>query len=511
MNYVIAYDLGTGGVKASLYDSYCNIISSSFIEYDTYYPAEGMQEQNPVQWWNSVILSTNKIMDNSNVKKKDIRAIGVSGHSLGVVAIDKNNNLICDRTPIWSDVRAVKQAKDFFSQVDEKSWYETTGNGFPAHLYSIFKIMWYKDNKPNFYNKTAKFIGTKDYINLKLTGKIYTDYSYASGSGVYNLKDKSYNTDYIKKADISLDKLPEIIDSTYVIGNITEQVAAKLGLSSETRVVCGGVDNACMALGANCFDEGSAYTSLGTSAWIAVSSQEPVIDYVKKPYVFAHCIPDRFVSATCIFSAGRSLKWIKDTLCKDLILEAEARREDVYSLMTELASKSPIGSNKLLFNPSMAGGSSIDYSVNIKGSFVGLDLMHNRADLIRAVLEGIAINLRIALDVLKTFIDISSDMLIVGGGSKSKFWMQMFSDIYKLNITNSPYGQDAGALGAAALAFVGTGIWDGYSEISTFYDNAHKTLTDECNSAKYEKLVEIFDEISRINSVIYDKLSELNL
>ena len=209
--------------------------------------------------------------------------LAISGHSLGAVPVDREGRLLRNTIPIWSDARAQEQARRFFEKVDENEWYLTTGNGFPSALYTVFKIMWYMDNEPDIYRDAFKIIGTKDYINLRLTGVIKTDHSYASGSGVYDLKRNAYHEGYITASGISADKLPDIIPSTAVLGTLTPRAAEETGLGTNVKVVCGGVDNSCMALGAKNVEEGRVYTSLGSSAWIAVSSTEPVLDPKRSP------------------------------------------------------------------------------------------------------------------------------------------------------------------------------------------------------------------------------------
>ncbi len=319
--------------------------------------------------------------------------------------------------------------KDSFKTIDEDEWYLSTGNGFPAPLYAVFKQMWYMDNMPEVYKNTYKFVGTKDYINYKCTGRMCTDYSYASGSGVYDLVNWEYRQEYIVASNVDADKLPEILASTDIVGTLTKQAADELGLHTGVMVACGGVDNACMALGAGCIKDGMAYTSLGSSAWIAVSGHKPIVDTKSKPYVFTHCVPGMFASATAIFSAGNSFRWLRDNVCRDLLNE-----NNPYDAMTKLAEKSPVGANRLIFNPSLAGGSSLDKSPNVKGGFIGLQLEHTQNDLIRATLEGICLNLRLAMDVLADYTEFLDDMLIVGGGGKSQFWRSLFADIYNKNI-----------------------------------------------------------------------------
>ena len=308
---IISFDLGTGGNKASLYDSEGNCLASSFVAYETEYPLMGWHEQRPTDWWNAVVLSTRQLIQRSGVDVTTIVGLGISGHSLGAVPIDKEGNLLRESTPIWSDIRAQQEVELFFSKVDRDQWYLTTGNGFPAACYTIFKVMWYKNHEPQLWQNVDKILGTKDYINYKLTGKLFTDPSYASGSGIYDLKAAQYNQEFISASGISSQVWLEIVPSTQVIGGLSAAAANQLGLASGTQVVCGGVDNSCMALGAKNIRDGRVYTSLGSSAWIAVSSFNPILDKEFKPFVFAHVIPGMFTSAVSIFAAGSSFAWVK--------------------------------------------------------------------------------------------------------------------------------------------------------------------------------------------------------
>ena len=260
--------------------------------------------------------------------------------------------------------------------------------------------MWYRQHEPDMFRKVHRILGTKDYINFRLTGQIKTDFSYASGTGVYDLKAWHYSDEFIKASGLPAELWPAIVPSTEILGELLPEVAAQMGLGKGVRVVCGGVDNSCMALGAGNIRDGRVYTSLGSAAWIAVSSGKPVLDEKYRPFVFAHVMPKMFTSAVSIFSAGTSFAWVKDNLCEDLERRAAAEKKDVYVLMNEVAAQAPVGSNKLLFNPSLAGGTSQDPSVHIRGAYIGLDLKHGKPELIRAAMEGIAMNLRLRLDLL---------------------------------------------------------------------------------------------------------------
>lgn len=510
MDRIIAYDLGTGGIKASLYDENGVSLAASFEAYDTYYTGALLHEQKPLDWWNGVIVSTKKLLEKSGVKAADIAGLSISGHSLGVIPVDKDGALLRDKTPIWSDARAREQAKKFFSKYNYDQWYMKTGNGFPAELYSIFKIMWYQDNEPEVYARTYKFLGTKDYINYRLTGVMLTDHSYASGSGVYGLAEVKYDEAMIAASGVNRDKLTDIVPSTHLVGSVTKEAAKATGLSEGTKVFCGGVDNSCMALGATCYKEGRAYTSLGSSAWIAVSSPKPLVDIKIKPFIFAHVAPGQFASAVSIFSGGNSLRWIRDNICKDIVIKAKAENTDPYMLMGELAQQSPIGANKLLFNPNLAGGAAYEYSPNIRGGYCGLVLGHTTSDMIRAAMEGIAMNLGVVLELLRSLTDVSNDMIFVGGGSKNDFWRQIFADVYRCNIVKTNIDQDAASLGAAALAAVGLGLWKDFSPIDAAHTIQDTRKPIETNVKEYKKYMEAFKKAAIHFAQIGDMLHEMN-
>jgi xylulokinase len=508
---IISFDLGTGGNKAFLYDCEGNCLASAFVPYPTQYPQVGWHEQRPADWWNAVVESTRTLLKTSGVDKNDIFCLGISGHSLGAVPVDKDGNLLRDETPIWSDIRAQKEVEEFFRKIDSDEWYLTTGNGFPAACYTIFKVMWYKYHEPGMWKKVYRVLGTKDYVNFRLTGKFMTDYSYASGSGIYDLKGWKYSQEFIAASGIPAEVWPEIVPSTHILGKVDTEVASMMGLGNDVLVVCGGVDNSCMALGAKNIRDGRVYTSLGSSAWIAVSSEQPVLDKKYKPYVFAHVMPNMFTSAVSIFSAGTSFAWVKDNICSELIAEANLENKDIYLLMNQVAEKAPIGSNKLLFNPSLAGGTSQDASVHIRGAFIGLDLKHGMPELIRAAMEGIAMNLRLRLDLLRKYTRLEDDILFVGGGAKSRFYLGIFADVFNTRILKTNIDQDAAALGAAAIAAVGCGIWPNFEKIDNIHKITEVVEPDANHNRKYEKLLPIFNLAAEYQAKISDALQEIEL
>lgn len=494
MTHILAYDLGTGGCKASLYDAAGKPLASVFHAYDTHYPHPNWHEQRPRDWWNAVVSSTKALMTSSGAAPESIRCIALSGQSLAVVPLDSAGALLREFVPIWSDTRPTEQARRFFEMVSQDEWYLTTGNGFSRETYSAFKIMWLRDTEPEIFGRIAHIVGSKDYINYKLTGQIYTDHSYASGSGLYNLIERCFDMRYLAASGIPAELFPPILESTDSLGTLSKAAAEELGLPTSVEVFCGGVDNSCMALGAGNLREGAIYLSLGSSAWLAVSSAKPVVDLGVRPYVFAHVMPHMSTSATSIFAAGSTFRWLRDNVLTGYSAKAQQTGRDAYDLLVETAMRSPRGANRLFFNPSLAGGSAAYPNPRIRGAFLGLDLRHTEADLIRAVLEGIAFDLCIMYHKLTRLVTLEDQILMVGGGSKSEAWRQIFADVFNKPFIKANVGQDAASLGAAAVAAVGSKLWPDFSPIQALIAPQDMTLPDPQAVEVYQKLRGVYEQ-----------------
>jgi xylulokinase len=509
MTTILAYDLGTGGCKASIYDESGQALASVFQAYDTGYPQAGWHEQRPADWWGAVVASTRQLLASGSAAPDSIRSIALSGQSLAVVPLDRAGKLLREYVPIWSDTRPAEEARQFFSRVDEGEWYLTTGNGFSRETYSVFKIMWYRQHEPERFARTAKIVGSKDYINFRLTGQLYTDHSYASGSAVYNLNQRGYDDRLLAASELSPTLLPEILEATTSLGRLSQTAADELGLPRQVEVFCGGVDNACMALGAGNIGEGAIYLSLGSSAWLAVSSAHPVVDAIIKPFVFAHVIPHMYTSATSIFAAGSSLRWLRDHVFAHFKTQANSADRDAYDLMVEAAMTSPPGANRLFFNPSLAGGSAAYPNPHIRGAFLGLELRHSQNDLIRAVLEGIAFDLCIMYRKLAGLVELEDLILMVGGGSNSPAWRQIFASVFNKPFAKANVGQDAASLGAAAVAAVGSGLWRDFGVVQNIIQAQAVTAPDPETVSQYRKLLAVYERTWPHLSRIADEMQQL--
>ena len=485
--FVIACDLGTGGNKAALFDSTGASLAETFVAYPTFYPRADYHEQRPADWYGAVIRSIRALLADSGVAGADIAAIGLSGQSLGCVPLDAEGNLLQEQTPIWSDGRAGAETAEFFARVPETDWYMRTGNGFPPPLYPVFKAMWLRRHAPEVFRRARVLLGSKDYVNFRLTGRIATDHSYASGSGVYDLVAGGYDAELLAAAELWPELLPGPLASTDVLGTLRPDAAAELGLPASVKVIVGGVDNSCMALGARNLSEGSVYNSLGSSSWVTVTSSKPVLDPIARPFVFAHVLPGLFNSAMSTFSSGTSLKWILDLVQPD----------GDYDALFALAATSPAGAHHLLFIPTLAGGTMLEGGPTTRGGLVGLDLSHTRADVARATLEGIAFSLRMALDRLREMVPVGNEMIAVGGGAQNDLWRQIYADVYGMDVVRTTVDKSAAALGAAALALVGTGVWSDVSPLAKLHVEVARASPEPNGRRRYDELAPAYRAAAR--------------
>ena len=489
---MIACDLGTGSAKAALYRPDGACVAESIVAYPTTYPAPSWHEQKPADWSRSVEESIRSLLSRPEVEAAEVAAIGVAGHSLGCVPMTLDGIVLQENVPIWSDSRAEREASEFFTLFPPDEWYLTTGNGFPAPLYTLFKILWLRRNRPEIFARAKTILGTKDYVNFVLTGRIATDHSYASGSGVYDLRAGRYSGPILAAAGLDRSLFPEPVKSTEIIGEVKPEIAARLGLPAGVKVVAGGVDNSCMALGARTFREGDIFSSMGSSSWLTVSSAVPLLDTRVRSYAFAHVVPGMVISATSIFSSGTTIDWVRDTLFADIVEEAKRSGRDIHALLDELAGRSPRGANGLLFIPTLGGGTSLEGGSGVRVALVGLDLLHGRADIIRAAFEGIALGLRVALDELRRMAAVGEEIIMVGGGARSAFRRQIFADVFDMTVLKTGIDQQAAALGAAALAFVGTGLWEDFGRILGLHAVEHRASPSPQAKAVYEVALQAF-------------------
>jgi xylulokinase len=506
--FILAHDLGTTGNKASLYDTEGKLLGSSLSEYGVTFEHPLWAEQNPDDWWQAVCDSTKQLIEQTKIQKEEIACITFSGQMMGCVALDKNAQPLRNAI-IWADQRAVKQEQWLEKRILKEKVYRITGHRLSAS-YSLCKILWLRDNQPEVYNNTHKFVHAKDFIVAKLTGNFVTDPSDASGMNLYDLEKGSWSEEILEAAQIDINKLPEVKPSTAVVGQVLPGITDEVGLAAGTPVVIGGGDGCCAATGAGVIKEGRAYNYIGSSSWIALATQKPIFDPTMRTFTWAHLIPGMFSPCGTMQAAGASYAWAREELSPLEVHLAKEQNISAYELMNQTAKDSPVGAKGLLYLPYLLGERSPRWNPNATGAFVGLSIRHTRADLIRSVLEGVTLNLRVILDAFSTQGATVETMRVIGGGAKGQLWNQIMADVYGVNVERLAVLEEATSLGAAVAGGVGVGLYKDFSMVEHMNPVASRVTPNLEHKKHYDKQLKVFNAAYEALVPVYEQLAKLD-
>lgn len=489
MAYILVHDLGTSGNKATLFTTEGILVKSEVVTYETIYHSEVRVEQNPHDWWLSVIESTKRLV--TGIDLSDIAAISFSGHMQGMVCLDKDGDLLYNSL-IWMDQRSVPQMEALKAKISEDRVYEITGHRL-SPIYTLEKLMWMRDEAPEVFKKIYKVLNTKDYITYKLTGQMVTDVSDASGTNAFDITKGTWSQEMLDAADIPLNILPEVYQSIDIVGYVTESAAEACGLIPGIPVVCGGGDGACGTVGAGCIEDGDAYCCMGTSAWVAMTTSVPVIDPNKAVFTFCHVIPGKLVPCGAMSSSGTAYQWGLDQFAKVEKIKAEATGVSIHTLVEEAMRGSTVGANKLVFLPYLHGERSPRWDPDARGVFFGLTTNHTTGDMLRAITEGVAFNLGMIFDVFKEH-HLVKDMNLIGGGV-NPLQHQILCDVFDVPVHTIANSRSASAVGAALVAGVGIGVFEDFTAVNKFIEPHESYEPIGANVATYRHLRHVFDQV----------------
>lgn len=506
-NYIIAHDLGTTGNKATLYDREGKLVGAVFYGYETEYAHMGWAEQNPEDWWKAVCGSTQQLLQETHVNKDDIACITFSGQMMGAVPLDKDARPLRNAI-IWADQRALEQEKWIQKRVSFEDMYQITGHRLSAS-YSLEKILWIRDNQPDIYDATHRFVHAKDSIVARLTGNFVTDPSDASSMNIYDLQTGDWSAKILDAVDVSVSKLPDIKQSIEVVGEVLPTVADEVGVKAGTPVVIGGGDGACAAAGAGVIHEGSAYNYVGSSSWIAISTPDPIFDPDYRTFTFGHVIPDMVMPTGTMQAAGASYQWTRDQLALFEKETAERLGISSYELINLEIDKVEAGGDGLFYLPYLMGERSPRWNPHARGGFIGLTIRHTRAHMLRAVLEGITMNLRVILDAFRNQGTQIDDMRVIGGGASGRIWNQIMADMYGMPVHRLAILEEATSMGAALVGGVGVGLYPDFSMIETMNEIASTVTPNTATQAVYDKMYPIFNQLYDALVPVYDEIAKL--
>jgi len=504
--YILSHDLGTTGDKAALFTEEGKILSTAFSSYPTYYPEIGWAEQDPNLYWKAFCKSSQEIIDKAKINPADIAVVSFSGQMMAALPVDREGNALRNSI-IWADLRSTTQAEKISKRIGEDRVYNLTGHRLSAS-YSATKIMWIRENEPEIYRKAHKFIHAKDFLVAQLTGKIYSDYSDASGMNLLDIRSLKWSEELLDVTGLDKNKLPDLVESTEIVGKVTQKAASESGLTQGTAVVMGGGDGACATCGAGVVREGEAYIYLGTSTWMALATTKPLIDPKKRTFTFSHFHKGLYFPAGTMQAGGGSYGWMKNTLCDNEIAAAQNAGVDVYDLLNLKAGEVSAGSEGLIFLPYLMGERSPLWNPNARGCFIGLSMVHNKSHMLRAVLEGVAYNMKLIGEAFAEQGVKNSTIRIIGGGAKSRLWRSIFADVMEKTIVRLNFIEEATSVGAAIAGGVGAGIFSSIRDAEKLVRVEDEVHPNEENVSVYKKYYEIFQKSYEQLVGVFDMLVE---
>ncbi|PQV64313.1 xylulokinase [Abditibacterium utsteinense] len=506
MAYLLGIDIGTSGTKVIAIDEGGKLVASAGAEYELSTPRPLWAEQNALDWWDATCKCCREIV--AEIGADDIAGIGLSGQMHGLVMLDKNHQVLRPAI-LWCDQRTQKQCDWMTEVVGKDLLVSETANpvltGFTAP-----KILWVRDNEPEIYERAVMYLLPKDYVRFRLTGEFATEVSDASGTSLLNVPERKWSEKVCEKIGVDLNHLPRVYESFEISGRISSLGAAATGLKAGTPVVGGGGDQAAGAVGNGIVQSGIISVAMGTSGVVFAFSDTPVIDPQLRVHTFCHAVPNKWHVMGVMLSAGGSLRWYRDTLCRPEVRVAQLMQTDPYELIAREAATAAPGSDGLFFLPYLTGERTPHPDPLARGAFIGLNLLHTKAHMARSVMEGVSYGLRDSLEIFKSM-DISiGNVRANGGGAKSEVWRQITADIFGFPLSTIAIDEGP-ALGVALLAGVGAGIYSGVEEAcSAVVKVTRGASVVEENARIYEKNYQVYRALYPALKESFAQIENLN-
>ncbi len=487
--YILSIDLGTTSTKTVLFDDRLRVISSARTEYQTFYPQSGWAEQNAEDWWLALVTTCREVLEKSGINPSNIVGVGVDSMSSMALPVDQQGNPLHNGL-IWLDRRAWKESdwiKDIYGelQISINSNRSDPSNFAP-------KILWIKNNLPDVYVKTYKFLHCNGYLVQKLTGNMTMDISEAGLSQLCDIRTGQWSDELIALSGIDRLKLPEIYSCTEIVGNILAEAAHATGLKEGTPVIAGAMDNVSATLGLGLRHDGQAYISAGTATNAGACVAEVPTDPSMLNY--HHGVSGLYLVNGGVDYGGAGLRWFKSLI-----------EEDRFYEIDRLAQESGYRDEVLLYLPYMVGQRAPLWSPHSRAVAFGMNPDTSRKAMIRMIMEGIAMGVKNVFRLMEKKNYTSNEIVMTGGCANSHIWTQIFSDILNKPII-LPGEMDVAPLGTAILTAVGVGLFPDFDSALAVQTVRDTYYPDNEKSSYYDDLFSAFINLYEISQPVYEQL-----
>ena len=517
---ILAIDLGTSGPKSALVTTSGEVVDYAFEENEVILLPGGGAEQRPDEWWQTIMRTARRVLEKGLVPNENIVAVCCSTQWSGTVPVDRDGAPVANAI-IWLDSRGSRYVKKIaggpvnvqgYAPFKLMKWLRLTG-GIPSHSGKdpIAHILLLKNERPEIYAQTHKFLEPKDYINLKLTGKFAASFDSIAIHWVTdnrNLTRVDYSEPLLRMTGVEREKFPDLRRAVDILGPIRKEVADELGLREDVQVVMGTPDVQAAALGSGAVRDFEGHLYIGTSSWLTCHVPYKKTDIFHNMATLPSAIPERYFIANEQETAGGCLNFLRDNILyhKDQLLQEE-KQPDVYKIFDRIAEGVPPGSDKVIFTPWLYGERTPVEDHAVRSVIFNQSLNTTREHLIRAVLEGVAFNGRWLLGYVEKFIRRPLEPInMIGGGANSRIWCQIHADVFNRTIRQVKDPILANLRGAAFLAAVSLGYCR-FEDIPERIQIANTYTPNPDNRAIYDELFAEFKNIYKCNRRIYARLN----
>ena len=449
----LGIDIGTGGTRALLVDARGKVLAGVTA------PHEEMQmlrplwaEQRPENWWDAAVQAIRGVLAQAGITGSDVKAIGLSGQMHGLVLLDDAHEVIRPSL-IWCDQRSQPQVDSINARVGKQKVLDCIANPVLTG-FTLPKLLWVRDHEPAHFERARKMLLPKDYVRFRLTGDFASEVSDASGTAVFDVVRRRWSLEMMDALGLDRSLLPACHESSDVTGKITPRIAELTGLAAGTPVAGGGGDQAASAVGNGIVESGIVSCTLGTSGVVFAHMEKVAYDPAGRVHTFCHAVRDKWHVMGVTQGAGLSLQWLRNQLAPAM----------EYDALTAEAATAPAGSQGLFWLPYLMGERTPHLDATARGGWIGLTAAHARADLIRAVIEGVSYSQRDCLDIIEELGVAVNSVRASGGGARSAFWRQLLADVLSKRVVTLAT-QEGSAYGAALLAMVASGEYGSVPEV----------------------------------------------
>lgn len=446
MNY-LGIDIGTSGCKAGIFDGNGTQIAFAKRDYDVHFFDGGGAELDS----DEVIEKCFEVIKECTKQAPDgsVQALSISSQGEAFTAIGPQNETLCNAM-VSSDSRSEPHIKALLNEIEEQELYNITGHtAYP--IFTVFKLMWLKENKPDVWKKARYFLCFEDLLALRLGAEPVISWSLAGRTMLFDVRKCEWSDSILNAIGLPKSKLAKPLPSGAVAGRVDEALAYELGLAPDTLIACGGHDQTCSALGAGVTDEGVAMLATGTVECITAAFKTPVFTENLRKHnlcTYNYTIKDRYASIAYNLTGGNILKWFLNEFGSQETEDARIKGADPYELILSKVSPNP---TEVLVLPYFTSSGTPYFDTETKGAIYGLRLSTSKGEILRALLEGVALEMRLNLEIMEASGYNIHELRAVGGGAKSKIWTQLKANVLNKKITTLNI-TEAGCYGAAMLA-----------------------------------------------------------